>query len=116
MALNALEAANAASRRARQERMAAVGALPLTGLQLPGALEMIEPSERLEADCWDQVQTLAQEILRRGGRNGRRSGIGGTRGSEAGRGGGRQGKSRSNAARHYAPASDAHPYKWGPLC
>jgi hypothetical protein len=47
------------------------------------------------------------------GRNGRRSGIGGTRGSEAERGGGRQGKSRCDAARHYAPASDAQPYKWG---
>jgi hypothetical protein len=43
-------------------------------------------------------------------RNGRRSGIGGTRGSEAGRGDGHQGKSRSDAARHYARASDAHPY------
>jgi hypothetical protein len=59
MAQDALEAADAASRRARQERMASVGALPLTGLQLPGAPEMIEPSERLEADCQDQVQALA---------------------------------------------------------
>jgi hypothetical protein len=66
MAQDALEAANAASRRARQERMAAVAALPLTGLQPPGAPKMIEPSERLEADCQDQVQALAQEILRRG--------------------------------------------------
>jgi hypothetical protein len=66
MAQDALEAANAASRRARQERMASVGALPLTGLQLPGAPEVIEPSERLEADCQDQVQALAHEILRRG--------------------------------------------------
>jgi hypothetical protein len=66
MAQDALEAANAASRRARQERMASVGALLLTGLQLPGAPEGIEPSERLEADCQDQVQALAQEILRRG--------------------------------------------------
>jgi hypothetical protein len=66
MAQDALEAANAASRRARQERMASVGTLPLTGLQLPGAPEMIEPSERLEAGCQDQVQALAQEILRRG--------------------------------------------------
>jgi hypothetical protein len=57
---------DAASRRARQECMASVGALPLTGLQLPRAPEMIEPSERLEADCQDQVQALAQEILRRG--------------------------------------------------
>jgi hypothetical protein len=46
--------------------MTSVGALPLTGLQLPGAPEMIEPSERLEADCQDQVQALAQEILRKG--------------------------------------------------
>jgi hypothetical protein len=43
-----------------------VGALPLTGLQLSRPSEIIEPSERLEADCQDQVQTLAQEILRRG--------------------------------------------------
>jgi hypothetical protein len=48
---DALEAANAASRRARQERMASVGALLLPGLQLSGAPEIIEPSERLEADC-----------------------------------------------------------------
>jgi hypothetical protein len=66
MAQDALEAADAAPRRARQEHMASVGAHPLTGLQLPGAPEMIEPSERLEADCQDQVQALAQEILRRG--------------------------------------------------
>jgi hypothetical protein len=51
MAQDTLEAANAASRRARRKRMASVGALPLTGLQLPGAPEMIEPSEQLEADC-----------------------------------------------------------------
>jgi hypothetical protein len=43
MAQDTLEAADAASRRARQERMASVGALPLTGLQLLGAPEMIEP-------------------------------------------------------------------------
>jgi hypothetical protein len=66
MAQETLEAADAASRRARRERMASVGALPLTGLQLPGAPEMIEPSEQLEANCQDQVQALAQEILRRG--------------------------------------------------
>jgi hypothetical protein len=66
MAQAALEAADAASRRARQERMASVGALPLTGLQLPRAPEMIEPSERLEADCQDRVQAPAQKILRRG--------------------------------------------------
>jgi hypothetical protein len=48
-------------------------------------------------------------------RNGRRIGIGGTRGSEVGTGGGRQGKSRSDAGRHYAPASDAHPYKWATI-
>jgi hypothetical protein len=51
MAQDALEAANATSRRARHERMTSVGALPLTGLQLPGAPEVIEPSEQLEADC-----------------------------------------------------------------
>jgi hypothetical protein len=66
MAQDALEAANATSRRARQERMASVGALPITGLQLPRAPEVIGPSEQLEADCQDQVQALAQEILRRG--------------------------------------------------
>jgi hypothetical protein len=64
MAQDAPKAADAASPRARQERMASVSALPLTGLQLPGAPEMIEPSERLEADCQDQVQALAQEILK----------------------------------------------------
>jgi hypothetical protein len=46
--------------------MASVGALPMTELQLPGAPEAIEPSEQLEADCQDQVETLAQEILNRG--------------------------------------------------
>jgi hypothetical protein len=66
MAQNALEAADAASRQAREERMASVGALPMTGLQLPRALEVVEPSEQLKADCQDHVQTLAQEILRRG--------------------------------------------------
>jgi hypothetical protein len=66
MAKDALEAANTASRRARQERMAFVGALPFMGLQLLGAPEVIEPSEQLEADCQDQMQALAQEILRRG--------------------------------------------------
>jgi hypothetical protein len=65
MAQNALEAANAASRRARQERMASLGALSMTGPQLPGAPEVIEPSEQLEADCQDQVQALAQKIIRR---------------------------------------------------
>jgi hypothetical protein len=55
MAQDTLEAADAASRRARQKRMASMGALPLTGLQLPGAPEMIEPSERLKANCQDQV-------------------------------------------------------------
>jgi hypothetical protein len=66
MAQDALEAADVASPRARQERMASVGALLLTRLQLPGHPQMIEPSERLEAVCQDQVQALAQEILRRG--------------------------------------------------
>jgi hypothetical protein len=43
MAQDALGAADASSRRARQERLASVGALPLTGLQLSGAPEVIEP-------------------------------------------------------------------------
>jgi hypothetical protein len=46
--------------------MASAGALPVTGLQLPGASEVIEPSEQLKHECQDQVQTLAQEIFRRG--------------------------------------------------
>jgi hypothetical protein len=46
--------------------MASVGALPLTGLQLPGAPAVLAPSEQLEADCQDQVQALAAEILTRG--------------------------------------------------
>jgi hypothetical protein len=66
MAQDVLEAADAASRQAREERIASVDALPMTGLHLPGAPEVIEPSEQLEADCQDQVQALAQEILRRG--------------------------------------------------
>jgi hypothetical protein len=111
MAQDALKAANVASRRARQERMASVGALPLTRLQLPGAPEMIEPSERLEADCQDQVQALAQEILRRGATamaaGAASAGQGAQRpeketGARASRGATRPGI--------YAPASDAHPY------
>jgi hypothetical protein len=46
--------------------MTFVGALPMTGLQLQEAPEMIEPSEQLEADCQDQVQALTTEILNRG--------------------------------------------------
>jgi hypothetical protein len=46
--------------------MASLGALSMTGLQLPGAPEVVEPSEQLEADRQDQVQARAQEILRRG--------------------------------------------------
>jgi hypothetical protein len=36
--------------------MASVGALPMAGLQLPGAPVVLEPSEQLEADCQDQLQ------------------------------------------------------------
>jgi hypothetical protein len=53
MAQDAFEAAESASRQAREERMAAVGALAMTGLQLPGAPEILEPSEQLEHDCQD---------------------------------------------------------------
>jgi hypothetical protein len=66
MAQDALEAAEQASRRARKERMASVGALPMTGLQLPGAPAVLAPSEQLEADCQEQVQALATKILSSG--------------------------------------------------
>jgi hypothetical protein len=66
MAEDTFEAAAAASRQAREERMASVGALPMTGLQLLGAPALLEPSEQLETDCQDQVQTLAVEIVNRG--------------------------------------------------
>jgi hypothetical protein len=66
MAQDTFDAAEAASRQAREERMASVGALPMTGLQLPGAPVVLEPSEQLEADCQDQVQALAVEIVNRG--------------------------------------------------
>jgi hypothetical protein len=66
MAQDTFEAAKAASRQAREERMASVGALPMTGLQLPGAPAVLEPSEQLETDCQDQVQALAVEIVNRG--------------------------------------------------
>jgi hypothetical protein len=66
MAQDTFEAAEAASRQAREERMASVGALPMTGLQLPGAPVVLEPLEQLEADCQDQVQALAVEIVNRG--------------------------------------------------
>jgi hypothetical protein len=66
MAQDTFEAAEAASRQAREERMASVGALPMTGLQLPGAPAVLEPSEQLETDCQDQVQALAVEIVNRG--------------------------------------------------
>jgi hypothetical protein len=46
--------------------MAFVGALPMTGLQLPGAPAVLEPSEQLETNCQDQVQALAVEIVNRG--------------------------------------------------
>jgi hypothetical protein len=66
MAQDTFEAAEAVSRQAREERMASVGALPMTGLQLPGAPVVLEPSEQLEADCQNQVQALAVEIVNRG--------------------------------------------------
>jgi hypothetical protein len=44
MAQDALEAADASSWQAREERMASVGALPMMGLQLRGAPKVIEPS------------------------------------------------------------------------
>jgi hypothetical protein len=66
MAQDTFEAAAAASRHAREERMASVGALPMTGLQLPGAPALLEPSEQLETECHDQVQALALEIVNRG--------------------------------------------------
>jgi hypothetical protein len=66
MAQDAFEAAETASRQAREERMASAGALPMTGLQLPGAPAVLEPLEQLETDCQDQVQALAVEIVNRG--------------------------------------------------
>jgi hypothetical protein len=66
MAQDTFEAAEAASRQAREERMASVGALPMMGLQLPGAPAVLEPSEQLEADCQDQVQALAVEMVKGG--------------------------------------------------
>jgi hypothetical protein len=66
MAQDTFEAAEAASRQARERRMAFVGALPMTGLQLLGAPVVLEPSEQLEADCQDQLQTLPVEIVNRG--------------------------------------------------
>jgi hypothetical protein len=83
MAQDALEAAEAASRQAREKRMASVGALPMTGLQLPGAPVVLEPSEQLEADCQDQVQALAVEIVSRGAAA-RAAAQGGQRQEEAG--------------------------------
>jgi hypothetical protein len=66
MAQDTFEAAETASRQAWEERMASVGALPMTGLQLPGAPAVLEPSEQLETNCQDQVQALAVEIVNRG--------------------------------------------------
>jgi hypothetical protein len=66
MAQDAFEAAETASRQAREERMASVGALSMTGPQLPGAPTVLEPSEQLETNCQDQVQALAMEIVNRG--------------------------------------------------
>jgi hypothetical protein len=66
MAQDAFEAAETASRQVREECMASVGALPMTGLQLPGAPAVLEPSEQLETNCQDQVQALAVEIVNRG--------------------------------------------------
>jgi hypothetical protein len=66
MAQDALQATEEASRQTREERIAAVGALPLTGLQIPGAPTVLEPSQQFESDCWEGVQALAEEILKRG--------------------------------------------------
>jgi septal ring factor EnvC (AmiA/AmiB activator) len=45
--------------------MAAAGALPMVGLQIPGAPSVVVPSEQLESGCRDQVQALTEEILRK---------------------------------------------------
>jgi hypothetical protein len=66
LAQDALKAAEAASCRAGKEQIAAVGALLMTWLQLPGAPAVLEPLKQLESNCRDQVQALTEEILRRG--------------------------------------------------
>jgi hypothetical protein len=65
-AQDALQQAKEVMRQAREDRVAAVGALPMVGLQVPGAPSVLVPLEQLESDCRDQVQALAEEILKRG--------------------------------------------------
>jgi hypothetical protein len=65
-AQDALQQAKEVSRQAREDRVAAVDALPMVGLQVPGAPSVVVPSEQLESDCRDQVQALAEEIIKRG--------------------------------------------------
>jgi hypothetical protein len=66
LAQDALQQAKEVLRQAREDRVAAVGALPIVGLQVPGAPSVLVPSEQLESDCRDQVQALAEKILKRG--------------------------------------------------
>jgi hypothetical protein len=66
LAQDALQQAEDVSRQAREDRVAAVGALPMVGLQVRGAPSVVVPSEQLESDCRDQEQALAEEVLRRG--------------------------------------------------
>jgi hypothetical protein len=65
-AQDALQQAEEVSRQAREDWVAAVGALPMVGLQVPGTPSVLVPLEQLESDCRDQVQALAEEILKRG--------------------------------------------------
>jgi hypothetical protein len=55
LAQDALQQAEDVSPQAREDRVAAVGALPMVGLQVPGARSVVVPSEQLESDCRDQV-------------------------------------------------------------
>jgi hypothetical protein len=66
LAQDALQAAEDASRQAREERIATVGALPMVGLQIPGAPSIVVPSEQFKSDCREGVQALIEEILTRG--------------------------------------------------
>jgi hypothetical protein len=50
-AQDALHRAEDVSRQAREEQMAAAGALPVVGLQIRGAPSVVVPSEQFEADC-----------------------------------------------------------------
>jgi hypothetical protein len=65
-AQDALQRAEDVSRQAREERMAAAGALPMVGLQIPWAPSVVVPSKQFESDCREGVQALAEEILKRG--------------------------------------------------